>query len=121
MRAGSDAEDHAADLLLEKGYTIVTRRFKAKGGELDIVALDGDDLVFVEVKQRKAGYIPEESISRRKIERLYAAANNYLTQTGQSGRAFRFDVIAVGFNEVRHHRGVFTDLVNLGDSSDPSD
>jgi putative endonuclease len=118
-RLGADFEDEAAEYLTEKGFTIVTRRFRAKRGELDLVALDRNELVFVEVKQRKAGYIPEESISRKKIERLYSAAREYLVATEQPDRHFRFDVVAIGFNELRHHRGVFTDLVDLGTDSDP--
>ncbi|MBC8066101.1 MAG: YraN family protein [Chlorobia bacterium] len=124
-RLGSDFEDEAAELLIEKGFTIVTRRFKAKKGELDLVALEGDQLVFVEVKQRKAGYIPEESISRQKIERLYSAAREYLVKTDQPEREFRFDVVAIGFNETRHHRDVFRDHVDLGQpeefDDDPSE
>lgn len=118
-RRGAEFEDEAAEFLTEKGFTIVTRRFRAKRGELDLVALDRNELVFVEVKQRKEGYIPEESISRKKIERLYSAAKEYLTATEQPDRHFRFDVVAIGFNEVRHHRGVFTDLVDLGTDTDP--
>lgn len=118
-RQGSEFEDEAADFLTDKGYTIVTRRFRAKKGELDLVALDRNELVFVEVKQRKEGYIPEASISRKKIERLYSAAREYLATTDQPDRHFRFDVVAIGFNELRHHRGVFTDLVDLGTDNDP--
>lgn len=120
-RLGSDFEDKAAELLIEKGFTVVTRRFKAKKGELDLVALDGDHLVFVEVKQRRAGYIPEESISRQKIERLYSAAREYLIKTDQPEREFRFDVIAIGSNETRHHLDVFRDRVDLGPADEHDD
>lgn len=113
QRRGADYEDEAAEYLIEKGFTIITRRFKAKRGELDLVALDGNQLVFVEVKQRKSGYIPEESISRKKIERLYLAVGEYLAKTDQTGQEFRFDVVAIGFNETQHHRNVFRDLVDL--------
>ena len=112
-RLGSDFEDQAADYLLSKGFTIVTRRFHAKRGELDLVALDGDLLVFVEVKQRKEGYIPEEAIGTKKIVRLYSAAREYLQSTDQPNRGFRFDVIAISGSEIRHHRDVFGDHVDL--------
>lgn len=112
-RLGSDFEDQAADFLLTQGFTIVTRRFRARRGELDLVALDGDLLVFVEVKQRKDGYVPEEAIGSQKIERLYSAAREYLQSTDQSDREFRFDVVAISGSEIRHHRDVFKDRVDL--------
>jgi putative endonuclease len=120
-RAGSDSEDLAADHLITKGFTIVTRRFKAKRGELDLVALDGEQLVFVEVKQRKEGYVPEEAIGRVKIERLYSAAREYLSFMGESERAFRFDVVAIGADGLRHHRNVFLDLVNVQELERPEE
>lgn len=121
-RLGSKFEDQAADLLLAKGFTIVTRRFKARSGELDLVALDGDLLVFIEVKQRKEGYLPEEAIGRKKIDRLFAAAREYLANTGQVDRDFRFDVVAIAGGEVRHHQDAFGDSVQFDwveDEDDP--
>jgi putative endonuclease len=112
-RVGSDAEDRAADYLIELGFTVITRRYKTKTGELDLVLLDGDELVFVEVKQRKSGYIPEEAISRQKINRLYGAANAYCRANQVEGKPYRFDVVAVGPDGIRHHQSVFTDLVDL--------
>lgn len=120
-RLGSDFEDQAADFLLAHGFTIVTRRFRAKRGELDLVALDGDLLVFIEVKQRKDGYVPEEAIGNQKIQRLYSAAREYLRSTDQSDREFRFDVVAISGAEIRHHRDVFKDHVDLSVSFEADD
>jgi len=106
-RVGSAAEDEAADFLVRKGYTIVTRRYKAKRGEIDLVALDQDVLVFVEVKQRKAGYLPEEAIGEQKIARLVAAAQEYIFATGEQDREVRYDVIAIDPNGLRHHIEAF--------------
>lgn len=117
-RQGSDAEDFAADFLVGQGFTIVTRRYKTRTGELDLVALDGDELVFVEVKERRVG-MPEEAIGRAKIDRLYAAANEYCRANGVPDRHYRFDVVAVASDGVRHHRAVFTDLVDLSVELDP--
>jgi putative endonuclease len=111
-RQGSDAEDLAADYLIDRGYTIVTRRYKAHSGELDLVALEGDALVFVEVKQRHSG-MPEVAIGRVKIDRLFAAANEYCRANGIADRPFRFDVVAVDSEGIRHHRGAFADLADL--------
>ena len=106
-RQGSEAEDRAADFLLAQGYTIVTRRFKAKSGEIDLVALDGETLVFVEVKQRGEGYRPEDSIGKKKISHLVAAAKEYVLVTEEQARAVRYDVVAIDPLGLRHHVDAF--------------
>jgi putative endonuclease len=107
-RVGQIAEDRAAEYLVGQGYTIVTRRKKLRAGELDIVALDGDVLVFVEVKQRLApGYRPEESIGRAKISALESAAGEYVIECGEEGRETRFDLIAIDGKGLRHHKNAF--------------
>ena len=78
------------------------------GGELDIVALDGDVLVFVEVKQRKAdGYAPEEAIGVRKQHSLERAAEAYVREMGEE-RETRFDLIAIDADGIRHYRNLFS-------------
>ncbi len=100
---GREAEDLAAEHLVRKGYTMVTRRFKGRHGELDLVCLDGDVLVFVEVKSRRApGYRPEESIGPDKALSLRRIADEYLEKV--SGlRPHRFDLIAIDQKGLRHH------------------
>lgn len=107
-RVGREAEDRAADLLLATGYTIVTRRFSSRHGEIDLIALDGDLLVFVEVKHRRApGLVPEESIGAEKLERLQLAAKDYLIRIGEPERESRFDVIAIDRYGARHIKNAF--------------
>ena len=61
--------------------TIITRRFKCRHGELDLVAMDGDLLAFVEVKLRRPGAgRPEDSITPRKRELLHESAREYLVK-----------------------------------------
>lgn len=104
-RVGQEAEDRAAQYLLDKGYTIVTRRYATRSGELDIVALDGETLVFVEVKERRApGWLPEDGVGNVKIGRWRAAAEDYLIRMEQLGRSIRFDVIAIDAHGIRHHQ-----------------
>lgn len=102
---GADAEDRVATYLLDKGYSLVTRRFSAKGGEVDLIALDGETLVFVEVKYRRSS-APEEALSARKGSRLRVAARAYLNAIGEPERAHRFDLVAVEGDSIRHHEGV---------------
>lgn len=105
-RRGTEHEDRAAELLLAKGYTLLTRRFRCRGGEVDIVAMDGDTLVFVEVKYRAQGS-PEASVGPTKVARCAAAAGEYLARTGMGKWKTRFDLVAISGGEARHHEGAF--------------
>lgn len=105
---GKEAEDEAADYLIAKGYTIITRRLQVGHKELDLVALDGETLVFVEVKKRSApGYIPEDAITPKKVKMLRLAAEKYVIEMGESNRQIRFDTIAIDSSGVRHYENAF--------------
>ena len=105
---GAAAEDRAAAFLLAKGYTIVTRRFQTRKGELDVVAMDGDELVFVEVKLRMApGYLPEEAVGEKKLRSLRAAADAYLSEFGNLDQPHRFDLVAMDREGIRHYERAF--------------
>ncbi len=107
-RVGADAEDRAADYLIEKGYTIVTRRWSTRGGELDLIALDEDMLVFVEVKARSGRWsTPEEAISEVKVQRFIGAVRAYCSATDQTERPVRYDVIAIDEKGLRHYEDAF--------------
>jgi putative endonuclease len=107
-RVGSEAEDQAAEYLIEQGYTIVTRRWVAKGGELDLVALDGETLVFVEVKSRSGRwYAPEAAIDDVKVKHFIEAVERYCHATEQEGRPVRYDVIAIDDKGLRHYVDAF--------------
>jgi putative endonuclease len=103
---GAEHEDRAADFLLALGYTIVTRRFRATRGEVDIVAIDGETLVFVEVKFRNRG-APEEAVDHTKVRRFNHAVDAYLRKTGTYTKNVRYDLVAVTPFEIRHHKGAF--------------
>jgi putative endonuclease len=91
---------------LAKGYTILTRRYRSKRGEIDVVALDGETLVFVEVKERAQGD-PELAVSLGKQQRIADAALRYQTEFEQGGRDVRFDTIAIVGDTIRHHENAF--------------
>lgn len=102
-RVGRLAEDLAAETLLGKGLTIVTRRFTVRGGEKDIIALDGDTLAFVEMRCRNApGFSPEETVGATKQAKMRRAASAYLEFAGERERDVRFEMVAVSTGEVRH-------------------
>ena len=73
------------------------RNFRCSYGEIDIVAEEGDDLVFVEVKTRRGSAygLPEEAVTARKQQKLIQVATAYLDLHGCMERAWRIDVIAV--------------------------
>lgn len=107
-RVGAEAEDRAAEYLIEKGYTIVTRRWTARGGELDLVALEDDVLVFIEVKARSGRWdSPEEAITYVKIQRFLVAVEAYCLATDQTARPVRYDVIAIDDKGLRHYEDAF--------------
>ncbi|MER3414440.1 MAG: YraN family protein [Armatimonadota bacterium] len=108
-RIGAEAENLAAQHLRDKGFIIVKRNYATDDGEIDIIALDGETLVFVEVKYRKEGswQTPEESVSPAKRKRLWKAAEQYLAEVVGRERDMRFDVVAIRGSEVRHYVDAF--------------
>ncbi|WP_223066847.1 YraN family protein [Paenibacillus caui] len=96
---GAAGEKAAADFLEHEGYTILERNWRCRSGELDIVACKDGLVVIVEVRSRSAGSSsfgsPAESVNARKIRQVRDTAQVYLFQSGRSGLAVRFDVVAV--------------------------
>lgn len=109
-KRGSEYENYAAEELRTEGCIIVETNYRCKFGEIDIIALDGEYLVFVEVKYRKnknSGY-PEEAVSASKQKRISLTADYYCITNGISEKQdCRFDVIAVDDNEIRHYKDAF--------------
>jgi len=97
VRVGSSGERAAADFLRERGYHVLERNFRCRGGEIDLIALDGSVLVFIEVKVRRtlARGAPIEAVTPLKQARVRRAAQEYLTFCGRVFHRIRFDVISV--------------------------
>lgn len=96
-RRGLIGEAAAATYLEQKGYRIIDRNYRCPLGELDIIANDGGEIVFIEVRTRSSTIFgtPQESVIGRKQLRLRRLAAYYLNTQGLAGRACRFDVVAV--------------------------
>ena len=94
---GKDGEDLACQELERRGYAIVARRYRVRGGELDIIARDGPVLVFVEVKTRTGRRFGDaaEAVTLVKQRRLTALASEYLTRHHVSDCRCRFDVVSI--------------------------
>jgi putative endonuclease len=119
QRLGRAAEQLIATRLERRGWRIVGRNVRLPSGELDIVALDGSTLVFVEVKAGRAAAAlgperPAHAVGRRKQIKLRRLAREWIAERrGPSGVAgYRFDVVGVRFGtdglaDVDHIRQAF--------------
>ncbi len=105
---GQAGEELAARWLERLGYRIVCRNYRCREGEIDLVAEDAGELVFVEVRTRREGGLvsPEESVSRRKQQRIVRAAEHYLSTVDGYERAWRVDVVAIEVDRVGRVRRV---------------
>lgn len=117
VETGRRGERIAAEYLLLRGYRIVGRNVRAGRYEIDLVAFDGDCLVFVEVRTRRSGDFgtAAETASVGKLRRMRKAAREYLAAGGGVSGAgeYRFDLVAIDLDRpgdsmtLEHIRGIF--------------
>ena len=105
---GRAGEDAAAALLESHGYRIVGRNVRLPGGEIDIIARDGDTVVFVEVKARASAAYGSAvgAVDARKRATLRAIASDWLQVAAPRAQA-RFDVVTFDRGRATLHRGAF--------------
>ena len=105
---GRRAEDMAAAFLQAKGLTVVERNFRAKVGEIDVIAREGDEIVFVEVRARASKDFggAAASVGGAKRRKLIRAARVWLAARGWEG-ACRFDVVAIDGGRLEHIPSAF--------------
>ena len=111
---GAEAERLTARFLRKQGYRIIRRNYRTRLGELDIVARDGEEVVFVEVRSRTRGTweMPERSVTAAKQRRNCRAAMAFCTRNSLQPRPMRLDVVAVILEpgaepEFRHYKDAF--------------
>jgi putative endonuclease len=94
---GKKSEEMAAQFLLSRGYRILERNYRTPRGELDLIALDGDVLVFVEVKARRGVSFgePQWAVNQRKRQHLIKASLFYLSRKRIQSRYCRFDLVVI--------------------------
>lgn len=99
LMRGESAEQQALNFLAEKGLKAVSRNFRCKQGELDLIMTDQQALVIVEVRFRKTDKYGSaaESVTRAKQSRIIAATHVYLA-AHKTDRPIRFDVVAISGN-----------------------
>lgn len=94
---GVRGEILAGKFLVKRGYRIVSCNYKIKIGEIDIIAHEGGDLVFIEIKTRSSNLfgLPFEAVGRKKQRKIMRIAEFYLAENSCFESSVRFDVVSV--------------------------
>lgn len=102
-QVGMEGERQAEESLKAKGLRVLERNYRSRCGEIDLIALDGETLVFVEVKARRESRfgLPQDAVGAMKRHRLVKAAQAYLLERCWDGPA-RFDVVAILDGKLEH-------------------
>ena len=109
---GDRGERAAARYLRRRGLRVLARGYRTRYGEIDLIARDGDTLVFVEVKARRRG-VPAEAVTAEKQRRITLAALHFLRRYGLLEVRCRFDIVAIvwpdgrGEPEIQHIPNAF--------------
>lgn len=117
---GKQGEKAATEYLKQKGYQILETNYYCKRGEIDIIALDKQELVFIEVKTRTTNQYgsPAESVTKQKQKHIYKTAEYYLYKRNLEQEQIRIDVIEVFFygelHKIYHIPRAILDQKNLG-------
>ena len=118
---GKAGEDIAAEFLIHKGFKIIDQNWRNRFGEIDLIVLDKNILVFVEVKL-KIGVdygLPEQMISKRKVWQIEKTASNYLLQHPEIDSKFvqrRIDAVCIVLNKdksverIKHYQNLHQDF-----------
>lgn len=97
---GKFGEEKGIEFLKKKGYKILTKNFRTKLGEIDIIAKKDKKIVFIEVKTRRNSEFgfPEESVNRKKLLRIERCAHIYLTRN-KIDCDYRFEILSILLKE----------------------
>ncbi len=101
---GRAGETRAVNFLKKKGFLILERNYKTPLGEIDIIAKDNEIIVFVEVKTRSSEEygLPCEAVNRKKQEKYYRTATQYLQKERKMESQCRFDIIEIENGQINH-------------------
>ena len=112
---GQKGENLAVAYLQNLGYKVLERNYRCKLGEVDIIALDNDTLIFIEVRTRSSldFGLPQESINRRKRHQISKVALEYMTRKKLKNTPARFDVVAVSLEPGKEKVDLIKDAFEL--------
>ena len=106
---GRKGERIACRYLLKEGFDVLARRYRSRSGELDIIAYEGEVLVFLEVKTRSSADFgePWEFVDWQKQQALRRTAEDFIADHDLGQFAYRFDIVSVLGTEVSLFRNAF--------------
>jgi putative endonuclease len=113
-KAGRQGEEHAAHALEKAGLNIIARNVRSPRGEIDLVALEGETVVFVEVKSWRSFGMEDlrESVGKKKQLRIIETAKDFLAKRAEfDGLSIRFDVVFIGARKVVHIPSAFVEEI----------
>ena len=121
-KLGDWGEEKALRYLIDQGYQLLTRNWRTREGEVDLVMNLDSTIVFIEVKTRKTDRFgpPEEGITRGKKERLRKTSRAYLQENDYENRDWRIDVVAIEatrsgeITRLDHYENAVEDEIDLG-------
>ena len=114
-QTGEDGENRATEYLIAKGFAIIERNWRTKGGEIDIIADKNDTIVFVEVKTLPNGTLDmiQRELNSQKRQRIIKTSKRFLLNHRQYSNSYiRYDVIVIdmpGLEPVYHIENAFTE------------
>ncbi len=113
---GKKGEDFAYKIAKKMGYEVLERNYRSRIGEIDLIALDKDTLVFIEVKTRKHSIAyAKEAIDKRKMRKLFLLASYYLKKNRIFNKKVRFDVIAICIDKKKLEFEVIKNAFSYGE------
>ena len=107
---GKIYEEKAAVFLKEQGFFLLEKNYRCRQGEVDLIGIHGNCLVFVEVKYRKdmASGLPEEAVSLSKQLKICIVSDYYrVEKPREADRQLRYDVVAICGNKIRWYQDAF--------------
>ncbi len=107
---GRAGEIKAAEFLKREGYKILHTNYKTSLGEIDIIAMDGETIVFVEVKTRSSDAFgaPSEAVNVKKRQKYFRVSLEFLKKQGKMDSPARFDVVEIENGQINHIIDAFT-------------
>lgn len=115
LRLGKTGEELALIRLKKLGYKFIEKNYRCALGEIDLIARDGEYLVFIEIKTRKGRSIAyaKEAVDKRKMRQISKTALTYMKENDCFGAKSRFDVVAINMNRGIEEIEVITDAFEL--------
>lgn len=97
LKLGERGEALAWNFLKKMGYAILEKNYRTRFGEIDVIAVKDDSLIFIEIKTRRNHHfgLPAEAVDWRKRQKMIRVAESYLQQKKMENREARFDILSI--------------------------